>query len=326
MTAPGAPGVAQVPFAATSLAGGAYEVHDLGQLFGGRSAQIKGVVLSGDLVDTKSVLLAAGVVQPVGTSPLGTPDGTDSFAIVSKDEGKTWSSPTVLPLPKGVVGAEAMSVTRSPQTAAFPGVLVAGRGWTTDTSADPVGRQVMILWGTLDGGKTWKIIADPSFSLRGTDLAPMFIAADKTTIVILGTASTPPAKPGAPAEQTTESWVADESGAWTVVGDSIGMRPDQSSVPTALLARDGGGFLSAREIYTTADGPYVAGGAMKDDPTAYLAFSPDGVNGQAVGSAPSPASTAVFDGIAEFGSHIALFGVDRSMHSRVWVIDGTAVQ
>jgi hypothetical protein len=326
MTAPGAPGVAQVPFCATSVSGGAYVVNDLGQLFGGRSAQIKGVVLSGDLVDTKSVLVAAGIVQRSGASPLGTPSGTDSFAIASKDQGKTWSSPTVLPLPKGVVGAEAMSLAHAPQTTAYPGVLVVGRGWTTDTAADPRGRQIMILWGTLDGGKTWKLISDTSFSLRGTNLTPRFIAADKSTIVVLGTASTPAPRPDVPAEQTTESWVGDESGAWTLVGDTVGLRPDQSSIPTALLARDGGGFLSAREVYTTADGPYVAGAAIKDDPSAYLAFSPDGVNGQAVGGAPSPASTAALSGIAEFGSHIALFGVDRSTHSKVWVIDGTAVQ
>ena len=314
----------QVPFVATSADGGDFAVQQLAQMFGGRSARMIGVVLTGELTDPSSVLVAAGIMQRTNTAQLGTVAGTDSFAMVSSDQGKTWTQFQTLPLPKGVVGAEAIAVARSPHSTPYPGVLVAGRGWTTDKKANPNGREVLILWGSLDSGKNWRVVHDPSFADAKLDLVPDCVAADNSNVVIVGT-SVATGKTGA--RQQTVSWTADSSGTWSRGGDSTTLPATKSSAPTALLALADGGFLIARQVYDTGSAPFADGKLGTGKPKAEVAQYPDGGNGHDVSAQiPNFSTGAVVTGIAEFGSRLAFFGLDQAGNAQVWVADGTNVR
>lgn len=138
------PGKDEMPWVGVSENAGAYSITELGKsLFGGRSAEFRGIGPTGDQFEQGSVFMVVGGVEREPGVLVGNPSGTDPFAIVSKD-GKTWAKAAELPLPDGVQGAEAMAITYAPHDTAHSGAIVVGVG-RADTAKDIMGRQVGIV-------------------------------------------------------------------------------------------------------------------------------------------------------------------------------------
>lgn len=327
MTAPAGASTDQVLFAATSDSGGAFQVRDLGELFGRRSAALIGIASTGESVGSTPILIAAGSVARVKGGVIGNPVGTDAMVLISKDSGKTWVV-GLLPVPGSVTGAEVTAITFSPHSNAFPGVLVAGKGWTSP-KGKLHGAEVALLWGTRDGGATWRFISDPVFSAAGRDFEPTAVAADAATVIVAGTADVSAKKSGAgPKQRESIEWVGGIDGAWHVITDGSSLQSGRSSAVTALFALDGGGYVMASETYdTTAGGAYHVGQPLKGNPAVQLSASPDSIVwGSGNASVPGIGSAATVNGIAEFGSRVAFFGVDKQSHGQAWVVDRGSIQ
>jgi hypothetical protein len=329
-------GHGQVPFSATSDNGGAFQLHDLGQVVGGRSAQLLGVASTGVASGSGSSLMAAGAVARSSSDDVGDVSGTDPLVILSQGSGKTWSMAAPLPLPTGVTGAEALAVTHAPDGTAFPGMLVVGGGWTDATATGA--RDVGIVWQTQDDGKTWTVISDANFSQTGRDFWPEFVAADSSTVIVAGWAdSVGSTAPGSsPTRSEDYEWVAGKDGKWQVVTDGNLLPAGRSSITTALIARDGGGFLWAGETYDTSAGePFRPGQTEKGNPAVWLFSTPDGatwsrfdskVPGIVNSTVPGIGSAAVVVGIAESANRTAFFGVDTASEEHAWVVDRATIK
>ncbi|MDR3687413.1 MAG: hypothetical protein P4L93_10700 [Coriobacteriia bacterium] len=323
----GSQGHGQVPFCATSDGGGAFATHDLGQLAGGRSAQLLGVAASAD--GSNPVLMAVGAVGRSAQNDVGDVSGTDPLVIVSPDSGKTWSTSASLPLPTGVTAAEALAVTSASGGTAFPGMLVVGAGWT-DVSATGA-REVGIVWQTHDEGKTWKIVSDENFAQTGRDFWPAFVAADNDTVIVAGWAdSVGFVKTGSgPTRSEDFEWVAGKDGKWNVVTDGNLLAPTRSGITTALISREAGGFLWAGETYdTSAGGAFYAGQEpQKGNPSVWLFSTTDGTTWSRFDSTVSGVdAAAIVVGIAESGGRTAFFGVDRNSEEHGWVVDSASIK
>ena len=321
-------GHGEVPFAATSDNGGAFERHDLDKVVGGRSAELVGVASVGGTSDSNPALMAVGAVGRSSAADVGDVSATDPLVILTRDAGKTWSMSAALPLPAGVTGAEALAITHAPDGTAFPGVLVVGAGWT-DTTATSA-REVGIVWRTQDDGRTWTVVSDRSFSQTGRDFWPHFVAADKNTVIVAGWADSVGSINQGPSTARSEDyeWVAGSDGTWKVVTDQNLLPRTRSSVTTALIARDGGGFLWAGETYdTTAGSAFYVGGTNKGHPAVWLFSTPDGATWTRIDSAvPGIGIAGIVVGIAESGNRTAFFGVEPSSVEHAWVVDRASIK
>jgi hypothetical protein len=323
------PGKDEMPWVGVSDNGGAYRVEELGKsVFGGRSAELRGISSTGNTLDPDSVFMAVGGVERAAGYLVGNPSGTDPFAIVSED-GRTWTQTASLPLPDGVNGAEAWAVTYAPSGTAHPGTIVVGTGWADAGPGNILGRKVGIVWHTADAGKTWDIISDDNFFFPGRDFSPSLVAADDSTIVVAGWADAQGQIGSKVDQKQAESieWYIGADGVWHIISDGKSLRATRSSLTTALVARKAGGFIEASEIYDTATGSYAPGAAQKGSPVVRLFSSPDAANWTLIDdSVPGIEKGAVVDGIAEYANRDAFFGIDNTTHSMAWVVDRASIK
>jgi hypothetical protein len=317
------PGRDDVPWVGVSDSGGLYAVSELGQsLFGGRSANFRGIGSTGNTLDPGSVFMVVGGVERTRGILEGNPAATDPIAVVSPD-GKTWTRTSPLPLPPGVVAAEAWAITYAPSGTAHPGTIVTGVGWADVGPDNILGRRLGIVWSTSDAGKSWKIVSDDNFSHTGRDFAPSLAAADDSNIVVAGWADAQGqiGKAGTKQKESIE-WYMGADGVWHIISDGKSLRSTRSSLTTALIARKAGGFISASEIYDRQTGPFSAGDKMTSDPVVRLFSSPDAATWTLIDdSVPGLDKAAIVNGIAEYADRDAFFGIDQTVHARAWVVD-----
>jgi hypothetical protein len=323
----GPPGSPQDPFAAVSAKGAPWQITDLGKsVFGGASAELRAVGPTGNALDPGSVFMAVGATVRSPRGELGSPGGTIPVAVVSPD-GTTWKRAAELPLPDGVEGAEASALTYAPSGTAFPGTLVTGIGWADDPKISR--REVGIVWHTTDAGKTWKIVSDDNFNEEGRDMTPRFAAADDVTIVVAGLADVPGQKGGTGVSRQSESveWIVGSDGKWRIFSDGKTLRPERSSMTTALTARKAGGFLTANQIYDTATGSTGPGSQPKGDPAVKLYSSPDGRTWTHIEDAfDGLDQAAIVSGLTEFANRDIAVGMSLEGAGTAWVADRATVK
>jgi hypothetical protein len=315
---PGGPGV---PFVAVAsdASGGIFELSDIGQsIFGGRSTQINAIDLSGSPLnpDTQFVMVGGTVTSQNGD--LGNATDPRPFALTSSD-GYSWQPTADLPLPAGVTGAVAWSVTYAPEGTGYPGLLVAGTGFADDPKITL--RSVAILWQSTDGGQTWNIIPDDSFSQEGRNIGATDIACDGYNIVMAGRGD-------------VQGGQAGQSGAiaWAIMGDGgvnsfiDSLDPDRSSYTRSLISLPGGGFLTTTEIFdigTTGTNPDEP---IMGNPISKAWFSPDGADWMELSSIEGIDSAAVISGISQFDGRVVFSGIDSGSVAKAYVIAESTLQ
>ena len=318
----GPPGSPQVPFLAMASPAtrGIFKIQDLGQAaFGGKSAALNDVNLTGDPKASGTEFIMVGATVNSQNGELGNPTGTRPVAFTSPD-GETWLPTADLPLPAGVTGAEALSVTPAASGTAYPGVVVVGDGWADDAK---IGRRdIVIIWTSPDGGKSWKAVSDGNFSEEGRNLTASHVAADAHTIVVAGFGEV---LGGSPGQQAAIDWAISSDGKVSSSIDTLD--PNRNSRTTALIARPGGGFLTATQIFDIGVPPTQAGQDPVGNPLASAWSSADGINWTDQTEAIKDlASTMVISGIAEFGGRAAFFGDDTASAPKAYVVDSSTLK
>jgi len=315
--------VTQTPFVATWTNGGIADMPELSQaVFGGVSADVRAVGLTGSPLDADTLFIVVGGMATTTGGTVGTPNGTKPFAIVSAD-GSKWGLSGELPLPDGTTGAMAYGVTYSPPDSVYPGLLVVGVGYMPDVGSRTIG----VVWRSMDRGQTWKIVSDDTFAETGRNVSARFVASDGANVVVAGQADAPYDKAALQHNTQVESinWFAGSDGKWH--RNRVTLAAGRSGVTTALLGRTDGGFILASESYDTASVPTAPGGKLDGNPAAQIIFTANGAHySDITDSIDKMDSAAVVSGVAEFGNRDVFVGMDNSRTGAVWVVDRAAIK
>lgn len=310
------------PFIATSADGRTFNTEDVSStLFGTWPAQFMDVGRTGALGDASAKFIVVGTTVTAPKAVLGNPVASKPIAFLSAN-GTDWAPAGELPLPAGVTGAGASAVTFAGPGTAFPGVLVTGTGWTADAKMGR--RTVSILWQSTDQGASFKVVSADAFSIDGRNVASMYLAADKDTIVVAGVANITSA--GAGGQYAAMQWTITAQG--KVIRRIDKLAPKRDTNTTALLARPGGGFISATQEHDVGSSPTNPGVKPQGKPVAHVWASPDGSNWTELGNDAIPHidEAMVIPGMAESGGRVTFFGEDVKQLSTFWVVESSAIK
>ena len=318
-------------FAAVEKQGGGWSITDLqDRVPAGTSLELRALGATGDPRDSNTFFVAAGAVKsgaPNGQYLSNDITGATPISMVSVN-GTDWNSPVQLPLPDGVSAAEGTAVAYCGPNTPAPGVLVSGVGY----AADPIlgTRLVGIVWLSSDGGTTWNVISDNSFNQQGRNMYAHFVAADASHVVVGGQVDMTAASSagGGKPQQESAVWILGSGNTWSLGEGGQGLQATQSSVMTALAARQAGGFLAADEVFDTSSGPTDPGAStLTGHPSAQIVFAPDGLAWADISSSlPGIDQASLVDGIAETANTDVFIGMDMSAAGASWTVDRSSIK
>ena len=293
----------------------------------GQSVELRAIGVTGDATDMNTFFIAVGARKdeaPAGQYLDEDVTGAMPFAQVTVN-GTDWNPPVDLPLPDGVTGAEAVSVTYAGPSTPAPGVLAAGIGLVSDPALGT--REVGIVWRSTDDGGTWKVVSDRTFDTPGRNMNAQFVAADSSHVVVTGGGdASASSSQGQDVQRGTLFWGLQSDGTWNRSSDASSLKSTVSSTPTALAARKDGGFLSASQYYQTMDGPRLPGGDAGTKAAALVFSAPDGAAWQDVTDSKIRDGALLVNGIAETDKYDIFVGMDASGAGASWALDRSAIR